>query len=310
MRLIQLFSWLLLCGSLAFVMPAQAQTSSGPGRVAGRIVAAKVTGTVTATNAGDNSQRTLATGDAVTQQTVITTGAGSSVILIFSNGASLNLGAETTLSIDEFLQDPFATDINVSDLKAEPTSSTTRLSLSRGELVGNVKKLNQDAGSSFTVNTPVGAAGIRGTTFRIVFRPDSSGKVFFTLSTAEGQVLFKAPAAEGVSVDTGKEVVVNVDVTIDTATGTVTVTSPIEVQAPRDMPAETQASIAVTAQEIVEAQAALVIKSVTDPVSSTPAGPPETSEQKSEDTTDPETTSQFFPPKPPQRTSNFDGVEP
>src|SRR5690606_15609751 len=137
-------------------------------------------------------------------------GAGASVVLVFSNGASLNVGAESTLSIDEFLQDPFAEEVSVAELTEEPTSSTTRVRLTRGELVGNVKTLKHEQGSSFIVNTPVGAAGIRGTTFRIVFRPDASGRVFFTLSTAEGNVLFEAPAVEGVNVETGKEVVVTV----------------------------------------------------------------------------------------------------
>lgn len=262
MRLLKSISWLWLCGLLAFAATTvHAQQPST--RVAGRIVAAKVTGTVTARNTVDGTQRTLATNDPLSQNHEITTGAGASVVLVFSNGASLNLGADSTLSIDEFLQDPFATEISVAELTEEPTTSTTKLNLTRGELVGNVKHLKHEEGSSFTVNTPVGAAGIRGTTFRIVFRPDASGRVFFTLSTAEGTVLFEAPAAEGVSVETGKEVVVTVDVTVDADTGTVTINGPVEVAAPVDMPVATQAAIAVQAQEIVEAATVIIISTTT-----------------------------------------------
>lgn len=291
MRLTKLISWMLLCGSLAFFAASAHGQST---RVAGRIIAAKVTGTVTATNLVDNSQRQLATNDTVTQQTLVTTGAGSSVILVFSNGASLNLGADSAMSIDEFLQDPFASEIAVADLKAEPTSSTTKVNLTRGELVGNVKKLNQDAGSSFTVNTPVGAAGIRGTTFRIVFRPDASGRVFFTLSTAEGAVLFEAPAAAGVTVETGKEVVVNVEVTVDATTGAVTLTSPPEVQGVTDISAETQAVIATAAQDIVQASAEVIVQSVTNA-----SNPPSESRQDGNDGDDEDGPDDQSPPADP-----------
>lgn len=277
MRLLKSISWLWLCGLLAFSATV-AHGQQAVTRVAGRIIAAKVTGTVTARNTTDGTQRTLATNDPLSQNHEITTGAGASVVLVFSNGASLNLGADSTLSIDEFLQDPFATEISVAELTEEPTTSTTKLNLMRGELVGNVKRLKHDQGSSFTVNTPVGAAGIRGTTFRIVFRPDASGRVFFTLSTAEGTVLFEAPAAEGVSVETGKEVVVSVDVTVDAGTGAVTINGPVEVAAPVDMPAATQAAIAIQAQEIVAASTAIIISTTTSGSSTNQGGNSSTNE--------------------------------
>lgn len=271
MRLSQLLSWILLCGTLALTAPsAWAQAAA---RVAGRIVVARVQGSVTATNLEDKSQRALATNDVLTQHYAVATGAGSSVILVFSNGATINLGADSVLSIEEFLQDPFEKEIAIADLKEEPTSSTTRLNLARGELVGNVKHLRQERGSTFTVQTPVGAAGIRGTTFRIVFRPDANGKAFFTLSTADGHVLFEAPAGEQVHVESGKEVVVNVDVQVDATTGAVTVTAPPVIEAAKDMPAETQVIIQAAAQQSVEA-AKQVILSTTTSTTPAPGGNP------------------------------------
>jgi hypothetical protein len=261
MRPTKLINWLLCCGmALLFVAAAPAQQKS-PARVAGHIVAAKVTGTVTATNQEDKTSRELKTNDILYQHHVVNTAANSSVILVFSNGATLNIGAESTLSIDEYLQDPLEKEISLADLKEEPNSSVTKLNLSRGELVGNVKHLREDRGSSFTVNTPVGAAGIRGTTFRIVFRPDATGKVFFTLSTAEGVVLLEGAtsATSSVNVETGKEVVVNVEVNVDTATGKVTVTSPPQVQATQDIPAATQTAITAAAQQITDVSKTLII---------------------------------------------------
>ena len=86
----------------------------------------------------------------------------------------------------------------------------------------------------------MGAAGIRGTTFRIVFRPDANGRVTFTLSTSDGVVLFEAPASAGVSVETGKEVAVDVEVAVDAATGTVTVVAPPVITSTQDIPPATE----------------------------------------------------------------------
>jgi hypothetical protein len=261
MRLFKLFSWMLLCGMVVAFMPlASAQAQPGGGRVQGRINVAKVTGTVTAVR-GNDSPVTLKIGDVLAQDHTVTTSSGSSVILVFDNGATLNLGAESTLRIEEFLIDPFSTSVSVSDLTEEPTTSVTRLHLSRGELVGNVKHLKQDQGSSFVIDTPVGAAGIRGTTFRIVFRPDASGRVFFTLSTAEGAVLFTGQntTAAPVPVETGKEVVVSVEVNVDPVTSTVTVTAPPVIDTATDMPPQTRTAIEAATTEAVIASSSVIL---------------------------------------------------
>ena len=246
-----------------FTVTANAQQA----QVAGRIVAAKVKGTVTATNTVDNTKRELHDSDAITEKYVVTTAQNSSVILVFSNGSTINLAPDSTLSIEQFLQDPFSTSYSMATATSEPSTSTTKLTLSRGELVGNVKHLNNAAGSTFTVNTPVGAAGIRGTTFRIVFRPDSSGKAFFTLSTAEGEVILTGTTAQQLPVATGKEVVVTVDVAVDAA-GNVTMTSKPVVTG-QDIPPTTQATIAAAAQEIIATHADLVFTSATTSTTTT-----------------------------------------
>jgi hypothetical protein len=272
MRLSKLILWVLSCGTLAFFLStAHAQTTS---RIAGRIVVAKVLGQVTATNLTDNSQRELSTNDVIGENYRVTTGDSSQTILVFSNGATLNLGSNSDLSIEEFLQDPFEENVALSDLTEEPGTSTTRLNLARGELIGNVKRLHADDGSTFIVNTPVGAAGIRGTTFRIVFRPDANGHVTFTLSTSDGIVLFEALAGASVSVETGKEVAVDVEVTVDTATGTVTVVSPPVVSAVQDIPAATQAVIATAAQQIIESSQNIILSTAPTTQSTTPPAAP------------------------------------
>ncbi|MEI7552521.1 MAG: FecR domain-containing protein [Verrucomicrobiota bacterium] len=290
----KLLSWMRLCG-LAALLTATAATAQVPqGRVAGRIVAAKVKGTVTAVNTADHSQRELKDNDAIAQNYVVTTAQNSSVILVFSNGATINLAPDSTLAIEQFLQDPFSTSYSMATATDEPSTSVTQLALVRGELVGNVKHLRKDGpnGSSFTVNTPVGAAGIRGTTFRIVFRPDSSGKAFFSLSTAEGEVILTGTTAVTTPVPTGQEVVVTVEVTVDAKTGVVTVTAAPTVVT-QDIPPVTQAAIAVAAQEIVTSNAAVIFTSVSTSTN-TPAPPP---------TPEPPPA----PPAPPDNTTPGDG---
>ena len=264
----KLLSWILLCGvAVFFAASAQAQQ----GRVAWRIVVAKVKGTVTAVEKTTNVRKELHDNDAITQNYVVTTALDSSVILVFSNGSTINLAQDSTLAIDEFLQDPFSSQYSMATATEEPSTSSTKLTLTRGELVGNVKHLHKDAGSSFSVNTPVGAAGIRGTTFRIVFRPDSSGKAFFTLSTAEGVVILTGTnsATQQVPVATGKEVVVTVEVNVDVTTGAVTITAPPQIQQATSIPAATQATIAAAVQQIVQTNTAVIFTSAT--TSNTPA---------------------------------------
>lgn len=256
----KIIPWCLVFILSAFVSFTSQGQTGGPTE-AGEIKVAKVTGEVTAIGA-DGERVALSKGMEISQGYVVTTGENSSVILAFSNGATINLGKDSSLSIDEFLQDPFADEVSLAELTAEPSVSTTKLHLSRGELVGNVKKLNSDAGSSFEVQTPVGAAGIRGTTFRIVFRPDGTGRAFFSLTTIEGNVVLASGTMDlpaGISVTDNKEVEVLIDVEVDPDTGEITVTSaPTTPVTVTDTSPTTQADVVVAAQEIAEASAEIV----------------------------------------------------
>lgn len=238
-----------------------------------------MTGTVTATK--DGSTINVVNGTELAQGYVINTDRNSSVVLVFSNGATLNLAQDSVLTIDEFTQDPFGDDISVSQLSAEPTASQTRLNLSRGELVGNVKKLNYDAGSRFDIQTPVGAAGIRGTTFRIVFRPDGTGKAFFSLTTVEGNVVLAAGSVNlpaDTSVLGNQEVEVLIDVKVDPTTGalTLSVDGATPVVIVRDASTINLTNISQVVQQIAEAsaQAAFNPPTRTDPPA--PTTPPAT----------------------------------
>jgi len=260
---------ILLCTlvAAAFTAGASAQTA------AGQIRAAKVEGQVTKIRA-DNTTAPLKNGDSLTETDTVLTGKNGSVVLVFSNGSSVKVGTDSRLSIDEFKMDPLAQEIKPSELKAEPSVSQTKLNLAYGEMVGDVKKLK--ASSSYSVKTPVGAAGIRGTIFRIVFRPSADGKAFFTVSTAEGKVVMEGVTPGEVPVDAGKEVVVEIDTDNPSNPNVKT----------QDIPADTKAIIADAAKVITESLKDVVIPSG----SGTPPPPPPPPPAEDTNKTDPDTT--------------------
>lgn len=234
--LTKFLSWLTLFGLLTmFNVSAFAQTAPGTSTPAatpattprlGEIRATRVVNDVTVENIATKVRTPLTEGQVITQGNIVRTGAGASVVLIFSNGATVSLAFDSELNIEQFLQDPFAGTYKPSEAENEPSVSVTSIRLTRGELVGNVKKLKADQGSKFTVGTPVGAAGIRGTTFRIVYRPTGNGQAFnFVLTTVEGNVeLATGTVTMPVSVTDNKEVIIN-EVTVDPTTNAISITT-------------------------------------------------------------------------------------
>jgi hypothetical protein len=249
-----------LVASRAVAQPAAPEPGNVPtSRVAGRIDVERVRGTVNATNTATGETKQLHDHDQLTEKYSVATVGTSSVVLVFSNGATVDVGADSVLNIEQFEQDPFSTSVSVKDLTREPATSVTKLNLTRGELVGKVVHLNTDQGSSFTVLTPVGAAGIRGTTFQITFRPGGNGKAYFSVSTAEGQVIFSGVlrGSAAVAVNSGKQVVVaNIDVPTGPAAGGGTPGAPGG-GTPGGTPAPTTTVTLVTT-DIPPAQAAVI----------------------------------------------------
>lgn len=232
----------------------------------GYIRLARITGDVSIEDKSTGTRRSAAEVPQIEQGTIVRTAANSSVILVFSNGSTINLGADSVLDIEEFLQDPFGEELRPSEMTAEPTVSRTKLHLTQGELVGNVKTLRRSEGSSFIVQTPAGAAGIRGTTFRIVFRPDGTGRAFFTLTTLEGEVGFATVTGSvedpQALVADSQEVVVEIEV--DDVTGEVTVLTPAAEIASQTAAAGSIAEITQAVQEVAEAVVEVVLAPTSD----------------------------------------------
>jgi ferric-dicitrate binding protein FerR (iron transport regulator) len=199
-------------GALLAFSRGDSQTAPAPSaKVKGQIVAARVLGTVTSILKPGAGGVALRDGDSVDEDSTIVTETGASVILVFSNGATVDLAGDSRLKISEFIQDPFSSDLKASAIKQETGTSVTRLYLTKGELVGRVAHLNVDQGSEFTVKTPVGAAGIRGTFFKQIFRPDTNHKAFVSVETFEGLIVVTGLASGPVEVPAGRKFETTVD---------------------------------------------------------------------------------------------------
>lgn len=229
--LVRVLLWSILAGLLP--LAASAQTSLG------QIIVAKVQGQVTKIGA-DGASVALKDGDPLVESDTVVTAKQSGVVLVFANGSSVKVGSDSRLAVEEFKMDPLTEDVRPGTLKAEPNKSKTTLNLSYGEMVGDVKKLNSS--STYSIKTPVGAAGIRGTVYRIVFTPSANGRASFQVQTAEGIVVVQGVTEREVPVAAGKEVVVEIDSTNPAGANVIT----------RDLSPENQAAIKDAAQAITE----------------------------------------------------------
>lgn len=269
---LRLFCAIVLFAGVAFCV-ATAQPSGPVGNASatmlpGLVVVAKVDGEVQVIVGGVATA--LRAGDQVAQGATVITGLSARAILVFSTGSTVALGADSRLVLTQFLQGPFASAVAVAAAEQEPSASLTELELVRGEMIGNVVRLRADQGSSFQVRTPVGAVGIRGTVFRLVFRPAAFGQATFMLSTAAGAVQFASlPAVNGagslsaIMVPAGQEIVLNVQVMPTATGGTVSVVP----TSPATMPISS-----VVMQQIMAAVADMV-GAVGRATGSTPAPP-------------------------------------
>jgi hypothetical protein len=152
---------------------------------------------------------------------VIVTGAAAEVVLDLGvNGPVARVLELSSVSIDDLTYDT---------LGSEPVIST-KFTVSRGKLEGNVKKTSSQ--SSYIVKTPTATAAIRGTTFSVwedgtvyvwegvvdvTYRDPRTGReVTYTVSAAQ---LFEPSSAEIRDIPAGA-----IPPTLDQATGPATVT--------------------------------------------------------------------------------------
>ncbi|MFM8549780.1 MAG: FecR domain-containing protein [Verrucomicrobiota bacterium] len=139
----------------------------------GNVQVGKVSGSVSLIDA-KSQRKPLAAGALFQEGSRVETGTDSTAELVFSNGATLLLTPGTLLELKTFRQVPSASIVDpYRQILADPSPSVTEVELSRGKVIGEVRKLN--ALSTFTVKTPVGMTRIRGTVFTVAYEILANG---------------------------------------------------------------------------------------------------------------------------------------
>ncbi len=225
----------------------------------------------------------LKDGDVLAESDAVQTGKGGSVVLVFSNGSSVKVGSESRSRSRNSKWIRWRRPLRWRGLKAEPTVSQTKLNLAYGEMVGDVKKLNKS--SSYSIKTPVGAAGIRGTVYRIVFHPDANGKAFFQVQTLEGLVVMEGVTSVAVPIEEGKDVSVEIDTNNPSTPNVLT----------QDLTPENKAIIETASKSITQE----VINTVIPPATGSTTDPTKDKDPKSDPPKDSKDPGSSGPESPP-----------
>ena len=178
-----------LLGALFALVPPQVEAS-------GAIWAVKVEGNAWIEG---SAQTRLTEGKQLAQGATIRTEANGNVVLLFENGSTINIRPGSKFSIKEFACDPFdRSKVDWRLLRKEPgESSATRVSVQDGTIIANIRKLNRK--STYQIDTPLGTAGIRGTTvYAEVDMDNAANPVSF--GVADGNAIFQFNNGQSVNV--------------------------------------------------------------------------------------------------------------
>ena len=190
---------LLITCELTFAQPIEKPVGQQPAKLQtaeqkstmnlGNIRVVKVEGRSVQLLDASGQSSTLKDGVFIRQGATIKTGKDSSVVLLFDNGTTVNVKPDSEFAVEKFAQDPFdANGVDYQKLKSEPSSSMTRLNVPEGTIVLDIAKLKKD--STFQIATPVGSAGIRGTSLGITSNKNNQSNPV-TLAVATGVVQMK-----------------------------------------------------------------------------------------------------------------------
>lgn len=207
----------LLLLILAALMPGKLPAEANQADMApSSILVARVSGVVTVSDPETGQFRSLTRGMRLGQGVTINSAADGTAILLFSNGSTLTVKANTQVAIDEYLQAPAPEEspAQLESRDAEPSTSKTRLRLLEGDIVGSVKRLNTDEGSSFEINSPIGTAGIRGTSWSMSVRITQDGATG-SFGIAVGNGFFIPLGGAEQLVGTGVEVMIGLSTDAD-----------------------------------------------------------------------------------------------
>lgn len=215
-------TWRWLGGSLmtaAATLALQAQAPEPSLPRPGVVVVAQITGDVFA-GIGDE-RKPVKIDERVRVGSTISTGRKSLATIVLSNGATLQLGSESALEVEEFGQAPTLNSVKFAELKEEPTISRTQLRLLRGDVSVDVKPLKVSRGSSFMLSTAAGTLKLGDGFFRAMVRMSDLGLGVCTLELQRGAAEFEIVGAAFVPVPVGRKLAFALE--LDKATGVVKV---------------------------------------------------------------------------------------
>jgi hypothetical protein len=184
----RLFCVVLITAILSFTAAVHAQGVNPADMKRGAIIITAVQGKVMLIKAGATEGKKAVKGQTLQQGEKIITDNNSTVSLAFENGSVIQVEPESNFVVEEFLQAPWeVSEQALSEMKTEPSNSKLSTFLEYGDMTSGVKKLKP--GSSLTVSTPLGSAGIRGTEFKVGLQRDSKGaSKSLSVAVASGEV--------------------------------------------------------------------------------------------------------------------------
>jgi len=181
----------------------------------GAIVVAELTGEVSVAAGGQ--RRVPKVDERVRVGSTLSTGRRALLTVALSNGASVQLGAESEVEVEEFGQAPVPTSVKVAELREEPTLSRTRLNLLRGDVTLEVKPLKVSRGSSFHLTMAAGVVRVAEGTVRARVQMSDLGLGVATLEVAKGKADIELPSGTVAALPAGEKVVYALE--IDRVTG-------------------------------------------------------------------------------------------
>lgn len=185
----------------------------------GQITITAVTGEAKVTMAGQT--RPAKVDDRVRADAQVATGRRSVASLLFSNGATLELGTESEIEIEELLQAPFTAVGKTETFKEEPSVSRTRVRVVRGDVRLAVKPLKVTRGSMFVVALPAGSVRVAEGSIYALVRMTEAGIGFCALEHERGSAEFEPAGGAAAKLPVGRRLELAVEV--DRRTGDVKV---------------------------------------------------------------------------------------
>ncbi len=174
--------------------------------VPGKAYVAEIDGAVTFTLSGKITG--LKKGESVVAQGMaIETGPGASTILVYSNGTSLFVDAQTIVEIRKFVQQPFPSGVDTAVI--EPSVSDTIVHVKQGRVIITTNQLA--AGTTMVYLTPQSQVNIRGKEVVIEVH-DQITRVLMLAGDATVTPSNAAPGSVGQTVHGGQMAIVQIQV--------------------------------------------------------------------------------------------------